>query len=200
MGPVSGRGSAGVSLPGEGLRPGTPARAAATSEREDHVGRTVGTGADHLGCAGAGPSHDSTATPPEPRSGQGTPPPPGTSPCNGPTCTAHVRWVYTLAGARMPLEPDPHPDGNVIRVRLEDGSIRAKVLTGVELPAQQTAWMPHWRNCPDSPLYRERKTRIGPKCKACEAPMDPDLARRERWTTHPSCDPAGVVPKRERSA
>lgn len=124
--------------------------------------------------------------------------PTGLEPCNGPTCTARIRWVITLAGARMPLEPQPDPDGNVIAVRLEDGSIRARVLTGAELPAQQTAWMPHWRNCPDSPEYRRRKTRTGPKCKACGGPMDPDLARTERWTTHPSCDPAGVVPTRER--
>jgi len=124
--------------------------------------------------------------------------PTGLEPCNGPTCTALIRWVITLANARMPLEPDPHPDGNVIRVRLEDGSIRARVLTGNELPAQQTAWMPHWRNCPDSPEFRKRKARTGPRCKACEQPMDPDLARLERWTTHPACDPAGVVPTRER--
>ena len=51
----------------------------------------------------------------------------------------------------MPLDPDPHPDGNVVLVTLDDGAIRGRVLTGDELPAQQTAYVRHDRTCARSP-------------------------------------------------
>ena len=144
-------------------------------------------------------AHDA-GTPAEADLRPGTDLPPGTVQCVGSNCRKPVRWVLTLGDKRMPIDPDPHPDGNVIRIRLEDGSIRARVLGGTELPAQGEAWMPHWRTCPDSPEFRTRKTRTGPKCKACDGPMDPELARAERWTMHPACDYRHLMPTRERTA
>jgi hypothetical protein len=90
----------------------------------------------------------------------------------------------------MPLNPDPHPAGTVILTTV-DGHTRARVLTGNELPAQETAWRPHWATCPKAPEYkaaRQRRHSQGPLCAVCRQPMDPALARLEHWATHPSCD------------
>lgn len=116
--------------------------------------------------------------------------------CAGPNCGALILWATTLEGRRMPLNPDPDPDGIVVMVTDQEGRARARVLTGRELPAQCEAWMPHHRACPDADAYRERKARTAPRCTICSGPMDPDLARQERWVRHPSCDSTGLQRKR----
>lgn len=121
-----------------------------------------------------------------------------TAVCSGPTCAAIIRWAVTREGRRMPLNLDPDPAGNVVIETNATGEVRARVLTGHELPALGEAWMPHWKTCPDSKEFKAAQHRHAPKCTVCRKPMDPDLARRERWTTHPSCDLTGVVPKPEK--
>lgn len=110
--------------------------------------------------------------------------------CTG--CSAPIRWVLTVGGKRMPLDPDPHPDGNVIRVE-HDGLIRARVLTGDELPAQEPAWRAHWVTCPASADFKRRKGATTPRCVECRQPLDPVLARLgDRW--HPCCAPVAPPP------
>lgn len=109
--------------------------------------------------------------------------------CHGDGCGRLIRWVLTEGQKRIPLDPDPTSDGNVVLVHLPDGRIRARVLAGHQLPAQQTAYRPHWATCPASTHFKARKARTTPLCVACRGPMDPELARLERWTTHPCCDP-----------
>jgi hypothetical protein len=101
----------------------------------------------------------------------------------------------TVGGKRMPLDPDPSPEGTVVPVTDPTLGDRARVLTGTELPAQEPAWVAHWATCPDSAQYRRRQTALAPRCKVCEGPMDAQLARLERWTTHPSCDPRPHRPR-----
>lgn len=98
------------------------------------------------------------------------------------SCGAPVRWVVTVTGRRIALDPDPHPGGNVIPT-VEGGKPRARVLTGAEMPAQTVAWRQHAATCP-----RTRTDRA--LCTACRSPLDPALAAAEPWhTTHPTCDP-----------
>ena len=88
-----------------------------------------------------------------------------TSTCRG--CGEPIRWVLTVDGARMPLNPVSAPDGNVVPVTTEDGKRRALVLTGAELPAQEPAWVPHHRTCPKAGEYRRRKSLSTKRCRAC---------------------------------
>lgn len=126
-----------------------------------------------------------------------------TSRCTGDGCGGTpIWWVLTEAGKRMPLDVAPDPSGNVILVEDDQGRIRARVLTGPELPAQQEAWVPHWRTCPASAEYRRRRHAAAPKCRyACGVPMDPWLTANG-YTAHPNCaDPPttsyGAAPVRE---
>jgi hypothetical protein len=96
-----------------------------------------------------------------------------------------VRWVITLGSRRWPLDPEPVEAGTVILVERPDGSIRARVLTGAELPAPAgvPTYQMHacWRGRTGHPT--------GPRCRRCKGPMDPHLAHLERWTEHPCCEP-----------
>ena len=94
----------------------------------------------------------------------------GQSTCTG--CGKPIRWVLTVGGKRMPLDPDPTPEGTVVRAVLEDGAVRAKVLTGAELPALVTAWRPHWVTCPNSAEFHRRRAVTTPRCRACGQPLD----------------------------
>jgi len=74
------------------------------------------------------------------------------------SCPARVRWVLTETGARMPLNWDPDPAGNVVRVTTDDGP-RARVLGPAELaklPAGRR-FMPHWATCPGAANHRKAK-------------------------------------------
>jgi hypothetical protein len=97
-----------------------------------------------------------------------------------PLCHALVCWRLSITGRRLRLDVDPDPSGNVIVIETNDGKIRAQVLTGDQMPAQQEAWRQH--TC----ATRERP---GPPCSVCRLPMHRELARRLRWTTHPACEP-----------
>lgn len=102
-----------------------------------------------------------------------------------PRCGRPIRWVLTGTGRRIAIDPEPDPAGTVIRVEdPSDGTVRARILTGVEMPAQETAWIRHEAIC---------RVRPGPLCRTCRGPMDAGLARSEGWTTHPSCDPEHLV-------
>jgi hypothetical protein len=94
-------------------------------------------------------------------------------------CHAPIRWLVSVGSRRFPLDVDPHPAGNVIVVEV-DGKIRARILNGTEMPAQQTAYRKH--ECP-------RTAPPGPRCTVCRERMNRDLALLERWTSHPACDP-----------
>jgi hypothetical protein len=98
-----------------------------------------------------------------------------------PRCGALVWWRLSVLGSRLRLDATPDPTGNVIIIGTPDGKVRADVLTGDRMPAQQEAWKQH--ACP--------KAKPGPPCAVCRRPMNPaDLFRALRWTTHPGigCD------------
>lgn len=71
----------------------------------------------------------------------------GVSECRG--CGAPVSWARTARGKHMPLDPEPHPEGNV--------EVDAGVATVVD-PAQKALfgerYMPHWATCPRANDFR----------------------------------------------
>lgn len=63
------------------------------------------------------------------------------------SCPATVRWVLTAAtGARMPLDPDPVEDGNVV-LDWVNGSVVARVLRKGETH-DGPRYVSHFATCP----------------------------------------------------
>lgn len=80
------------------------------------------------------------------------------SACRAAVCGARILWAATPptpqkpSGARMPLDPDPNPAGNVV---LRDGY--AHVLGKDEKPAaDETVFMPHFATCPARKAFARR--------------------------------------------
>lgn len=121
--------------------------------------------------------------------------------CRKRGCGRLVRVVVTELGYRLWIDPEPHPDGNIVSVAV-DGRPRVRVLSGTELPVEppRLAWRPHRRTC------GKRPKSTAPRCRVCDLPMHPGLTELEGTDTHPSCDPPGSLremiprkaPKQER--
>jgi hypothetical protein len=93
------------------------------------------------------------------------------------SCDAPVLWAVSAAsGIRTPLNPDPHPEGNLIPVnadgtplshataasvvqsgRARVASLAASARAGHQLP--ELRWHAHFVTCPNG--ARHRKTRAG---------------------------------------
>lgn len=96
-------------------------------------------------------------------------------------CGAGVRNVITEGGKIWELDTTPDPDGVVQMITNGRGEIRARVLGPTERPAPPgEGYRRH--KCPPPPDP-------GPTCDACRLPMDRELALKERWIVHPSCEP-----------
>lgn len=69
-----------------------------------------------------------------------------------PRCGAPVVWAVTLSGHRQPLNPAPHPAGNVAAYRDHLGTWRARTLHDQEFPAaHEHVYMPHHATCTAQP-------------------------------------------------
>jgi hypothetical protein len=98
--------------------------------------------------------------------------------CSG--CGAEVRRLITPGGIVRDLDPTPHPNGNHVIITNEAGEVRAKVVSGDQMPVEGDAYRRH--ECPPKPVVA-----TGPACAACELPMHAELAASQGWATHPSC-------------
>jgi hypothetical protein len=130
------------------------------------------------------------------------------STCEAPTCNAPIWWGITeLGNKRMPLDPEPTRDGNVIRVTRPDGTIRLRVLSGADLPWQGDnvthavgPYVPHHRTCKNPDAFRTATRRGTPnatdryRCTRCRQPMNRRLTDLENTNTHPCCDPPATAP------
>lgn len=76
------------------------------------------------------------------------------------SCGAAVRWELTPAGKRMPLDPEPSPQGNVA---IYGGpAMVAVALTADQLAAHNVAidgplYLSHFATCPNADQHRKKK-------------------------------------------
>ncbi len=85
------------------------------------------------------------------------------------SCAAEIRWVTLESGRPMPLDPAPHPNGNII---VGIGG-RYRVLDGSQLPAEVAAWRSHFATCPHASRHRRRPV-TRPPAPEQHAPAVPD--------------------------
>lgn len=101
------------------------------------------------------------------------------------SCDQPVRWVLTLTGKRMPLDPLPHPMGNVV-FDIAGAKQLVRVIANQDLPCPGVAYRTHFATCPDARSYRGSRAIPPPRCAACGLAMDRALfAAGDR--VHPCC-------------
>lgn len=75
-----------------------------------------------------------------------------TSKCS--TCGAPVAWVLTILGRKMPIDPEPVPDGNLL---LQDGIVQVckveKPTDGSQVPLYKS----HFATCAHAKLHRVKR-------------------------------------------
>lgn len=74
------------------------------------------------------------------------------------SCGQEILWAVTAAkGRRIPLDPEPVPDGNVILVQVTTGVTEAVVLRAEDRPAAGKArYVSHFSTCPQAAQHRRR--------------------------------------------
>lgn len=79
-----------------------------------------------------------------------------TTSCDG--CGAPILWALSSNGKRMPIDPDPHPDGNVeVEFLGAEGPV-ARVLKRGQLPwpGDKPLYRTHFASCPDAMSFRRK--------------------------------------------
>ena len=75
--------------------------------------------------------------------------------CQG--CKAEIVWALTSAGKSMPLDPEPHPDGNVEAMQDQDGRWHViAVHPGPDLFGG-TRYHSHFTTCPKADDFKRKK-------------------------------------------
>lgn len=73
------------------------------------------------------------------------------------SCSADIIWARTSRGKLMPINPQPHPNGNIT---LSDDQSAGDVLFGAKLAhavgARLTLYRSHYANCPGAGEWRQR--------------------------------------------
>lgn len=75
------------------------------------------------------------------------------------SCGARIRWVITSKGHRMPLDPNPHPQGNVVPQGQSITVLEPLAVVLPEPPTDRPAWRSHFATCPNAAKHRKTKER-----------------------------------------
>lgn len=69
------------------------------------------------------------------------------------SCDARIRWAKTATGKNMPIDLDPHPDGNLVIV---DGiaTVYANPLGAAQAHPDAPRYVSHWQTCPTAFEHR----------------------------------------------
>jgi hypothetical protein len=67
------------------------------------------------------------------------------------SCNAPIKWAYTIKGKRIPLDPNPSPEGNI---ELINGI--AEVVGPSDNPAD-IRHISHFATCPNANKHRRKK-------------------------------------------
>jgi hypothetical protein len=70
-------------------------------------------------------------------------------------CGQPMVWVITLGGARMPIDPEPTPDGNIIFADSTWDVVRY-LRKGEAVPEGTARYRSHFASCPDAASFRRR--------------------------------------------
>jgi hypothetical protein len=66
------------------------------------------------------------------------------------SCHATIQWRKTVAGKNVPLDPEPHPEGNIY---IDEAGVAVYATAG----SRQVMYRSHFVTCPDAARHRRRR-------------------------------------------
>lgn len=97
------------------------------------------------------------------------------------SCGASVEWYPTESGKPLILNVAANPNGNVVLLVDESGSLYAKVVPNGEYPTKPRR-MPHWATCPHSSQWRGKGKGEGEAASSVPPSQKPVLSKPKRPT------------------
>lgn len=73
------------------------------------------------------------------------------------SCKAEVVWIRTTFGNRMPIDPKPDVNGNMVKVARGKYRILSNAAAEKERELGTTLWMSHFHSCPNAEHHRQRR-------------------------------------------
>jgi hypothetical protein len=71
------------------------------------------------------------------------------------SCGAPIRWTRTEKGRRMPIDPEPVPEGNIVLRELDEATPLALSVPPAAFP-DEPRYLSHFATCPDAAKHRRR--------------------------------------------
>lgn len=77
------------------------------------------------------------------------------------TCHAPIRWAFTEKGRRMPVDPEPHPEGTIALEPIPGASRDVTTMRAivVAIGSRPTLYRSHFSTCPQADRHRKRGRR-----------------------------------------
>lgn len=92
------------------------------------------------------------------------------------SCGAYVVWGRTVRGKLMPVNPLPHPRGNVTLERTNAGGLLVTVHRNSALPLPGRSYRAHFATCPQARGDElAPKLPAGERCEICDRQLHPVL-------------------------
>lgn len=83
------------------------------------------------------------------------------------SCGAPVQWAVTALGARMPIDPEPVADGNLVMLAPIEAEHRVRSANAGEKRVGVGLYRSHFSTCPNADKHRRDTT--PPSAKAARA-------------------------------
>ena len=92
------------------------------------------------------------------------------------SCGARILWAVTPAGKKIPLDAEPHPDGNIAISHAREW---APILASVVKPGSQDGLRKtHFATCPNSVQHRKKQPGVGERLVKLREAMERDRERK----------------------
>jgi hypothetical protein len=107
------------------------------------------------------------------------------------SCPADIVWAVTTRGRPMPVDAEPHPDGNIRLIpRMGLTTPRAEVVTEPR-PGEQLRHS-HFTTCPDAGQHRRPRGKGSSRGEEAGAGADPSSAAPAQPTTQDADEEPGL--------
>lgn len=75
------------------------------------------------------------------------------------TCERPLLWAWSEHGKRIPIDPEPTTDGNIVLRRIATGADSVAHVLGRDEETDEERYTSHFATCPQADTHRRRRER-----------------------------------------